>query len=166
MPRSYWAWDPIIAANAGGFFTYTPATNLLFGLREALRILHEEGLQQVFDRHRRLAEAARAAVRGWGLEIACQCAEEASNVVTTVMMPAGRDADEVRSIAAERFNLALGAGLGRLKGLAFRIGHLGDFNELMLAATLCGVEMTLAVAGVPFKPGGVAAALERMSSRD
>ena len=163
MPRSYWAWDPVMAANASGFFTYTPATNLLFGLREALRMLSEEGLQHVFDRHRRFAEAVRAAVHGWGLEIACRCAEEASSVVTTVIMPAGYDADEVRRIAAERFNLSLGAGLGRLKGLAFRIGHLGDFNELMLAATLCGVEMTLAVAGVPFKSGGVAAAMERLT---
>jgi alanine-glyoxylate transaminase/serine-glyoxylate transaminase/serine-pyruvate transaminase len=166
MPRSYWAWEPVMAANAGGFFTYTPATNLLFGLRESLRMLSEEGLQHVFDRHVRLAEAARAAVRGWGLEIACRCPEEASSVVTTVMMPAGYDADEVRRIAAERFNLSLGAGLGRLKGQAFRIGHLGDFNELMLAATLCGVEMTLAAAGVPFKPGGVAAAMARLTALD
>jgi alanine-glyoxylate transaminase/serine-glyoxylate transaminase/serine-pyruvate transaminase len=163
MPRSYWAWDPVLAANANGFFTYTPATNLLFGLRESLRMLHEEGLPQVFERHRLLAEATRAAVSAWGLETACRCPDEASNVVTTVMAPVGFDADQVRRIAAERFNLSLGAGLGKLKGLAFRIGHLGDFNELMLAGTLCGVEMTLAVAGIPFKPGGVTAAMNRMT---
>jgi alanine-glyoxylate transaminase/serine-glyoxylate transaminase/serine-pyruvate transaminase len=163
MPRSYWAWDPVIAANANGFFTYTPATNLLFGLREALRMLAEEGLDRVFARHRRLADATRAAVAAWGFETACRCAEEASNVVTTVMMPDGHDSDDVRRIAAERFNLSLGAGLGRLKSRAFRIGHLGDFNELMLAGTLCGVEMTLTAAGVPFKRGGVGAALEKLA---
>lgn len=162
LAKSYFAWDPVIAANAGGFFTYTPATNLLFGLREALRMLNEEGLDQVFARHRRLADAARAAVRAWGLDMACRCAEEYSNVVTTVMMPDGYDADEIRRIAGERFNLSLGAGLGRLKGRAFRIGHLGDFNDLMLAGTLCGVEMTLALAGVPFTKGGVGAALEQL----
>ena len=116
----------------------------------------------MFARHRRLADAARAAVSAWELETACRCAEEASNVVTTVMMPDGYDSDEIRRIAAERFNLSLGAGLGKLKGRAFRIGHLGDFNELMLAGTLCGVEMTLTLAGVPFKKGGVGAALEKL----
>jgi alanine-glyoxylate transaminase / serine-glyoxylate transaminase / serine-pyruvate transaminase len=162
MPRSYWAWDPVIAANANGFFTYTPATNLLFGLREALRMLNEEGLDRVFARHRRLAAATRAAVSAWELDTACRCAEEASSVVTTVMMPDGNDSNEIRRIAAERFNLSLGAGLGKLTGRAFRIGHLGDFNELMLAGTLCGVEMTLTLAGVPFKKGGVGAALDEL----
>src|SRR5687768_4910681 len=119
-------------------------------------------LDRVFARHRRLADAARTAVRAWGLETGCQCAEEASNVVTTVMMPDGYDSDEIRRIAGERFNLSLGAGLGKLKGRAFRIGHLGDFNDLMLAGTLCGVEMALALAGVPFKKGGVGAALEKL----
>jgi alanine-glyoxylate transaminase/serine-glyoxylate transaminase/serine-pyruvate transaminase len=166
LPKSYFAWEPVIAANATGFFTYTPSTNLLFGLREALRMLDEEGLDRVFARHRRLAEAARAAVGAWGLEIACQLPEEQSSVVTTVMMPEGRDADEIRRIAGERFNMSLGAGLGKLKGRAFRIGHLGDFNELMLAGTLCGVEMTLAAAGVPFTRGGIVAAMDRLSRPD
>jgi alanine-glyoxylate transaminase/serine-glyoxylate transaminase/serine-pyruvate transaminase len=165
-PKSYWAWDAIIESNASGFFPSTPSTNLLFGLREALRMLNEEGLEQVFARHRRLAEAARHAVRTWGLEIACRVAEESSSVVTTVMMPEGHDADRVRQLALQRFNLSLGAGLGRLKGRAFRIGHLGDFNELMLAGTLCGVEMALALARVPFRRGGVDAAMSSLSGQD
>jgi len=162
MPKSYWSWETMIAANASGFFPYTPATNLLYGLREALHMLNEEGLDRVFARHRRLAEATRAAVRAWGLEICCQRAEEMSNTVTTIVMPEGHDADALRTVASERFNLSLGAGLGRLKGRAFRIGHLGDFNALMLAGTLCGVEMSLAVAGVPYRQGGVGAALEQL----
>jgi alanine-glyoxylate transaminase/serine-glyoxylate transaminase/serine-pyruvate transaminase len=162
LPKSYWAWEPMLAANADGFFPYTPSTNLLFGLREALRMLTEEGLAAVFARHYRLAEAARSAGRRWGLEIACQRPDECSNVVTTLMMPQGHDADRFRALVTERFNLSLGAGLGRLKGRAFRIGHLGDFNELMLAGTLCGVEMGLELAGVPFSRGGVDAAMERL----
>ena len=164
LPRSYWGWDAMLAANEAGFFPYTPSTNLLFGLREALQMLREEGLERVFARHRRLAEAARAAVRAWGLEIACERADEYSSVVTTVMMPEGHDSDRVRTVAGERFNLSLGAGLGRLKGRAFRIGHLGDFNELMLAGTLSGVELTLTAAGVPFRKGGVAAALDVLAA--
>jgi alanine-glyoxylate transaminase/serine-glyoxylate transaminase/serine-pyruvate transaminase len=164
LSRSYWDWEPMFAANQSGFFPYTPSTNLLYGLRESLRMLGEEGLEPVFARHQRLAEAARSAVRAWGLEIACERADEYSSVVTTVLMPAGHDSDAVRAVAAERFNLSLGAGLGRLKGRAFRIGHLGDFNDLMLAGTLAGVEMTLAVTGVPFRKGGVAAAMERLSA--
>jgi alanine-glyoxylate transaminase/serine-glyoxylate transaminase/serine-pyruvate transaminase len=162
MPKSYWSWDAIMAANASGSYPYTPATNLLFGLREALHMLNEEGLDNVFARHRRLAEATRAAVGAWGLEILCRCAEERSNVVTTIVMPEGHDPDALRKVAVERFNLSLGAGLGRLKGKAFRIGHLGDFNALMLAGTLAGVEMSLAVAGVPFKKGGIGAALDSL----
>ena len=162
LTKSYWSWAPMIAANAAGFFTYTPSTNLLFGLRESLRMLGEEGLDHVFERHRRLAAAARAAVRGWGLEILCKCPEELSAVVTTVMMPEGCDADDFRRLAADRLNLSLGAGLGRLAGKAFRIGHLGDFNELMLMGTLCGVEMGLSLAGVPHKKGGVAAAMNSL----
>jgi alanine-glyoxylate transaminase / serine-glyoxylate transaminase / serine-pyruvate transaminase len=165
LTKSYWSWAPMIAANASGFFTYTPSTNLLFGLRESLRMLQEEGLDQVFARHRRLADAARAAVRGWGLEILCRCAEEQSPVVTTVMMPEGFDADRFRRVAVDRLNLSLGAGLGRLAGKAFRIGHLGDFNELMLMGTLCGVEMGLSLAGVPFRKGGVNAAMEQLNAR-
>jgi alanine-glyoxylate transaminase/serine-glyoxylate transaminase/serine-pyruvate transaminase len=179
LPRSYWSWEQMLAPNAAGFFPYTPATNLLFGLREALSMLNEEGLEQVFARHLRLAGAARAAVQAWGLEIACERADEYSPVVTTALMPAfaeaaadrrsvsgvrsagepdTHDADRFRSIVLERFNMSLGAGLGRLKGRAFRIGHLGDFNDLMLMGTLCGVEMGLLLADVPFKRGGVEAA--------
>ena len=153
LPRSYFAWEPMLRANETGFFPYTPATNLLFGLREALAMLDEEGLQNVFARHLRLAAAARAAVAAWGLEIACAREDEYSPVLTTVMMPESHDADRFRAVVLERFNMSLGAGLGRFKGRAFRIGHLGDFNDLMLAGTLCGVEMGLALAGVPFRRG-------------
>ena len=162
LMKSYWSWDPMIVANAQGYFTYTPATNLIFGLRESLRMLREEGLDNVFARHHRLAEAARAAVRAWGLEILCRYELERSPVVTTVMMPNGFDSDEFRRIVVDRLNLSLGTGLGRLKGRAFRIGHLGDFNELMLMGTLCGVEMGLSLAGVPFNKGGVAAAMNSL----
>ena len=160
LPRSYWAWDSMLELNATGFFTYTPAITLLFGLREALVMLREEGLPQVFARHRRLAAATRAAVAAWGLPLACTREDEYSSVVTTILMPEGHDSEQLRTISRERFNLSLGAGLGRLKGKAFRIGHLGDFNDLMLAGTLSGVEMTLATAGVPFARGGISAALD------
>jgi alanine-glyoxylate transaminase/serine-glyoxylate transaminase/serine-pyruvate transaminase len=163
LARSYWSWQPMLASNQNGFFPYTPSTNLLYGLREALRMLADEGLQNVFARHCRLAEAARAAVRAWGLEINCERADEYSPVVTTVTMPDGQDCGRLREVAAERFNLSLGAGIGRLKGKAFRIGHLGDFNELMLAGTLAGVEMTMIAADVPFRPGGVDAAIELLA---
>ena len=162
LMKSYWAWGPMIAANAQGTFTYTPSTNLIFGLRESLRMLREEGLDEVFARHERLAEAARAAVRGWGLEILCKCEPERSPVVTTVMMPGGCDSDEFRRVVVDRLNLSLGTGLGRLKGRAFRIGHLGDFNELMLMGTLCGIEIGFSLAGVPFTRGGVVAAMESL----
>jgi alanine-glyoxylate transaminase/serine-glyoxylate transaminase/serine-pyruvate transaminase len=127
-------------------------------------MLAEEGLPAVFARHRRLAEATRAAVRAWGLEMVCRCEDEYSSVLTGVMLPAGHDADSFRGVVSERFNMSLGAGLGKLKGKAFRIGHLGDFNELMLVGTLGGVEMGLALAGVPFSQGGVRAALDRLSA--
>ena len=158
LPRSYFGWEPMLASNDTGFFPYTPATNLLFGLREAIAMLEEEGFSNVFARHRRHAEATRAAVSAWGLEIACQREDEFSPVVTTVMLP-GHDADAFRAAVLERFNLSLGAGLGRFKGQAFRIGHLGDFNDLMLMGTLCGVEMGLEIASVPHKAGGVDAAM-------
>jgi alanine-glyoxylate transaminase/serine-glyoxylate transaminase/serine-pyruvate transaminase len=160
LPRSYWDWQPILAANESGFFTYTPATNLLYGLRESLRMLAEEGLENVFARHTRLAEAARRAVGAWGLEICAVCAEERSNTVTTVMVPDGLDADTLRALILERFNMSLGTGLGKLKGRAFRLGHLGDFNELMLMGMLAGVEMGLSMSGIPFRKGGVDAAME------
>jgi alanine-glyoxylate transaminase / serine-glyoxylate transaminase / serine-pyruvate transaminase len=163
-PRAYWAWDAMLTANVSGFFPTTPATNLLFGLREALRMLVEEGLPEVFTRHQRLAGAARAAVRAWNLEILCERDEEYSPVVTTVVMPGGHDADRFRQIVLDRFNMSLGAGLGRLKGRTFRIGHLGDFNELMLIGTLGGVELGLDAAGVPFTRGGVDAALAHLSA--
>jgi alanine-glyoxylate transaminase/serine-glyoxylate transaminase/serine-pyruvate transaminase len=160
LPKSYWAWEPMIAANQTGFFPYTPSTNLLYGLSEALRMLNEEGLDTVLARHLRLAKVARAAVRAWELDIACRQPDEYSPVVTTIMMPEGCDSDVVRQLASDRFNLSLGAGLGRLKGRAFRIGHLGDFNELMLIGTLAGVEMVLALAGVTFVRGGANAAID------
>jgi alanine-glyoxylate transaminase/serine-glyoxylate transaminase/serine-pyruvate transaminase len=164
LPRSYFSWEQMLASNATGFFPYTPATNLLFGLREAIAMLEEEGLSHVFARHKRHAEAARAAVRAWGLEIACQRDDEFSPVVTTVMMPSGHDADAFRAVVLEHFNLSLGAGLGRYKSVAFRIGHLGDFNDLMLMGTLCGVEMGLDIGGVPHRSGGAEAAMRSLCS--
>jgi alanine-glyoxylate transaminase / serine-glyoxylate transaminase / serine-pyruvate transaminase len=160
LPRAYWEWQPMIAAGESGYFPFTPATNLLFGLKEAIAMLEEEGLANVFARHDRLAEATRRAVRGWGLEIICAEPAEYSSSLTAVMVPAGHDADAVREAALERFDLSLGTGLGKLTGKVFRIGHLGWFNELMLMGTLAGVEMALALAGVPHRQGGVAAAME------
>ena len=160
LPRSYWDWTPMLQDNRAGFFPYTPATNLLYGLREAVRMLLEEGLEHVFARHARHAEATRRAVDAWGLELVCRNPEEHSSSLTAVMVPDGHDADALRRCILDRFDLSLGTGLGKLRGKAFRIGHLGDFNDLMLAGTLSGVEMGLALAGVPFKKGGVAAALD------
>jgi len=162
LPRSYWDWEPMIKDNAAGFFPYTPATNLLYGLREAVRMLMDEGLANVFARHQRFGEATRRAVSAWGLEALCANPEEYSNALTAVLMPAGHDADAFRRIVLQRFDMSLGAGLGKLKGQIFRIGHLGDFNDLMLAGTLSGVEMGLAAAGVPFTRGGVTAALDSL----
>ena len=164
LPRSYWNWQPMLHDNVAGFFPYTPATNLLHGLRESLRMLREEGLANVFARHGRHAEATRRAVRAWGLELVCMNPEEYSSSLTAVMMPDGHDADALRKIILDRFDLSLGTGLGRFKGKVFRIGHLGDFNDLMLAGTLSGVEMGLAASGVPFKRGGVTAALEYLGA--
>jgi alanine-glyoxylate transaminase / serine-glyoxylate transaminase / serine-pyruvate transaminase len=157
--RAYWGWGEMLNANRNGFFPYTPATNLLFGLRESLRMLAEEGLGNVFARHARHAEATRRAVRAWNLELLCMDPAEFSSSLTAVLVPAGHDADELRELILERFDMSLGTGLGKLKGRVFRIGHLGDFNDLSLAGTLCGVEMGLALAGVPHQPGGVSAAL-------
>jgi alanine-glyoxylate transaminase/serine-glyoxylate transaminase/serine-pyruvate transaminase len=165
LPRSYWDWEPMLKDNQAGFFPYTPATNLLYGLREALHMLFEEGLENVFARHDRHAEATRRAVQAWGLEVVCLNPEEYSSSLTAVMMPEGYDADALRKAILDRFDLSLGTGLGKLKGKIFRIGHLGDFNDLMLTGTLSGVEMGLAMAGVPFTRGGVAAALEYLSSK-
>ncbi len=163
LPRSYWDWQEMLKPNAAGFFPYTPATNLLYGLREALRMLQEEGLSQVFARHTRLAEATRAAARGWGLEIVPLDPSEASDSLTAVFLPPGHDADAFRKITLERWDLSLGAGLGKLQGRIFRIGHLGDFNDLMLMGTLAGVELGLRASGVPHQAGGVAAAMEVLS---
>jgi len=164
LTRSYWSWEEMLAANKNGFFPYTPATNLLYGLREALHMLEEEGWPNVFARHARHAEATRRAVRAWNLEILCASPGEYSNTLTAVMMPAGHDADALRNTILDAFDMSLGMGLGKLTGKIFRIGHLGDFNDLMLAGTLSGVEMGLALAGVPHKPGGVAAALDHLTS--
>jgi len=165
LPRSYWDWEAMLRDNKMGFFPYTPATNLLYGLREALRMLREEGLDRVFARHLRHAEATRRTVRAWGLEILCLNPDEYSPALTTVMMPEGHDADALRKLILERFDMSLGTGLGKLKGKVFRIGHLGDFNDLMLAGTLCGVEMGLSLAGIPYKKGGVTAALDFLAGR-
>ena len=165
LPRSYWDWEPMIKDNKAGFFPYTPATNLLYGLREALHMLLEEGLENVFARHDRHAEATRRAVQAWGLEVVCLNPEEYSSSLTAVMMPEGHDADALRKVILDRFDMSLGTGLGKLKGKIFRIGHLGDFNDLMLAGTLSGVEMGLALAGVPFTRGGVAVALDFLGSK-
>jgi len=163
LGRSYWDWRPVLEQNRNGSFPYTPATNLLFALREALRMLHEEGLQNVFLRHDRHAHAARTAVKTWGLEIVCEDPREYSSSMTAFFMPDGHDADHFRSIVLEHFDMSLGAGLSKLAGRVVRIGHLGSYNDLMLAATLSGIEMGLRVAGVPHREGGVTAALRSLT---
>ena len=163
LPKSYWDWQAMLGQNKNGFFPYTPATNLLYGLKESLQMLHEEGLENVFERHARHGEATRRAVRAWGLEIVCADAERYSSSVTAVFVPPTSNADDFRKVVLENFNMSLGSGLGKLAGKAFRIGHLGDFNDLMLAGTLSGVEMGLALAGVPHSKGGVAAALDYLT---
>ncbi len=163
MSRSYWDWQDMLKSNAGGFFPYTPATNLLYGLRESLRMLQEEALPNVFARHARHAEAARAAVRGWGLELLPLDPKEYSNSLTAVVMPEGHDADSFRAAALQGWDISLGAGLGKLQGRVFRIGHLGDFNDLMLMGTLSGVELGLRSVGAPIQMSGLAAAMEVLS---
>lgn len=158
--HSYWRWDAMAEHNARGYFPYTPATNLLYGLDEALTLIHQEGLENVIARHARLAEATRIAVMGWELDNVCVDENEYCNSTTAVFVPEGEDADELREIILKRFNMSLGTGLGLLKGRIFRIGHLGDFNELMLMGTLAGVEMGLKLADIPHKPRGVRAAME------
>jgi alanine-glyoxylate transaminase / serine-glyoxylate transaminase / serine-pyruvate transaminase len=164
LPRSYWDWGDQLAISATGYFPYTPATNLLYGLHEALDMLLAEGLENVFARHERLAEATRRAVRAWDLEILCANPAEYSAALTAVMMPEGHNADAFRKIALDRFNLSLGQGLGKLSGKVFRIGHLGYFNDLMLCGTLAGVEMGLELAGVPHRKGGVLAATDYLAA--
>ena len=163
LPKSYWDWKPMLDNNKNGFFPYTPATNLFYGLDEAIDMLLEEGLENVFARHQRHAEATRLAVKAWGLEILCKNPEEYSNSLTAVMMPDGHDADALRKVILDNYNMSLGMGLNKVKGKVFRIGHLGDFNDLMLSGTLAGVEMGLTKAGVPFKKGGILAALDYLS---
>jgi len=164
LPKSYWAWDEILAANKTGFFHSSPATNLLYGLRESLRLLEEEGLENVFVRHVRHGEATRRALAVWGLENLCRDPAEYSPILTTVLMPGEKGADAYRSAVLEKFNMSLGSGLGQLKDRVFRIGHLGDFNDLSLIGTLGGVEMGFALAGVPHQKGGVMAALDYLAA--
>jgi alanine-glyoxylate transaminase / serine-glyoxylate transaminase / serine-pyruvate transaminase len=159
MPRAFWNWDEMLAANATGYFPYTPATNLLYGLAEAIDMLNEEGLDNVFARHDRHAEATRRASRAWGLEILCLEPKEYSSALTALLMPEGHDADRFRKLTLEAFDMSLGAGLAKVAGKVFRIGHLGSFNDLTLMGTLAGVEMGLEIAGVPHRKGGVAAAM-------
>ena len=163
LPKSYWDWKPMLDNNKNGFFPYTPATNLFYGLDEAINMLLEEGLENVFARHKRHAEATRLAVKAWGLEILCKNPDEYSNSLTAVLMPEGHDADALRKVILDNYNMSLGMGLNKVKGKVFRIGHLGDFNDLMLSGTLAGVEMGLAKAGVPFKKGGILTALDYLS---
>jgi alanine-glyoxylate transaminase/serine-glyoxylate transaminase/serine-pyruvate transaminase len=165
LPRSFFDWSEMIPANADGWFPYTPSTNLLYGLREAIAMLEEEGWPNVFARHDRHAEATRRAVRAWGLEILCQEPEEYSSALTAIVMPAGHDADKLREMILEHFDMSLGMGLSKLRGKVFRIGHLGDFNDLTLAGTLAGVEMGLELAGVPHKKGGVLAAMDYLAAQ-
>ena len=160
MRRSYWDWEEQIEANKSGSFPYTPATNLLYGLKEAINMLHEEGLDNVFKRHEKHALATRAAVQAWGFENVCKEEKDFSNVLTAVMLPENHNADNLRKIILENFNMSLGSGLSKLAGKVFRIGHLGDFNDLMLMGTLNGIEMGLEMAGIPYQKGGVAKATD------
>jgi alanine-glyoxylate transaminase/serine-glyoxylate transaminase/serine-pyruvate transaminase len=166
MPRSYWDWEEMLKPNANGFFPYTPATNLLYGLKEAIAMMLEEGLDNVFARHKRLAAATRAAVTHWGLEVLCQEPAEYSPVLTAVLMPPGHNADDFRKVALEKYNISLGSGLSKVAGKVFRIGHLGECNELTLLGALSGVEMGLTAAGVPHRAGGVDAAMKSLEDAD
>ena len=163
MTRSFWSWEEMLAVNEKGFFPYTPATNLLYGLAEAIDMLHEEGLDEVFARHARHGEATRRAVRAWGLEVFCREPRHYSGSLTAVLMPEGQSADGFRKVVHETFDMSLGNGLSKIADRVFRIGHLGDFNDLMLLGTLSGVEMGLDVAGVPHQKGGVQAAIDYLA---
>lgn len=162
LPRAYWNWEDMLKANEQSVFPYTPATNLLYGLKEALIMLREEGLENVFTRHRRLGDATRQAVRSWGLELNALNSNEYSNSLTAVRVPEGHDADQLRKVVLENFNVSLGNGLGEVQGRVFRIGHLGDFNEPMLLGTLGAIEMGLELSGVPYQPEGVRAAMNQL----
>jgi alanine-glyoxylate transaminase/serine-glyoxylate transaminase/serine-pyruvate transaminase len=163
MQKAYWDWKPMLENNKNGFFPYTPATNLVFGLDEALNMLMEEGLENIFKRHARHAEATRIAVKAWGLEILAKNPEEYSNTITAILLPEGYDSDSLRKVILDDYNMSLGMGLNKIKGKVFRIGHLGDFNDLMLAGTLAGVEMGLKKSKIPFKSGGLMAAIDYLS---
>ena len=163
MPKHYWDWMPMIENNKNGFFPFTPATNLVYGLDEAINMLLEEGLENVFKRHTRHAEATRLAVKAWDLEILCKNENEYSNSLTAVLLPDGHDADNFRKVVLDEFDMSLGMGLNKIKGKVFRIGHLGDFNDLMLSGTLAGVEMGLKKAKIPYKAGGIMAALDYLA---
>ncbi|HVT55119.1 MAG TPA: aminotransferase class V-fold PLP-dependent enzyme [Xanthobacteraceae bacterium] len=162
-PKSFWAWDEMLAMNKNGFFPYTPATNMLYGLAESIDMLHEEGLENVFARHNRFAEATRTAVRAWGLENLCADPKKYSPTLTAVLLPEGHDADAFRALALDTFNISYGASFGPYVGKYFRIGHLGDINDLMLMGALCGTEMALSLAGVPIKKGGAQAAMDYLT---
>ncbi len=163
LSKSYWSWDDMLTANRAGFFPYTPATNLLYGLREAIAMINEEGLENVFARHTRHGAATRLAVETWGLDVVCKNPREFSGSVTAVIMPGDHSADQLRKLILDHFDMSLGTGLGRLADSVFRIGHLGNFNDLMLAGTLSGVELGLKLAGIPHQRGGVQAALDYLS---
>lgn len=163
LPRSFWDWEDMLAINEKGFFPYTPSTNLLQGLKVAIQMLHEEGLDNVFSRHDRAAEATRRCVRHWGLDIQCQNPAEYSSSLTAVRLPEGHSADSLRAEILSRFNMSLGNGLGPLADRVFRIGHLGDFHDLMVTGVLTGVEMGLRVCGIPHRSGGVEAAMNYLS---
>lgn len=165
LPKAYWSWDDMLSNNANGFYPYTPATGLLYGLDVAIDMLNEEGLVNVFARHERLAEATRRAVKAWGLEIVCAKPADYSPAVTAVMMPDGFNADQFRKVVLDHFDMSLGAGLGKVVGRVFRIGHLGDTNELTILGALSGVEMALSIADIPHRQGGVAAAMDYISGR-
>ncbi len=165
LPKAYWSWDDMLSNNANGFYPYTPATGLLYGLDVAIDMLNEEGLVNVFARHERLAEATRRAVKAWGLEIVCAKPADYSPAVTAVMMPDGFNADQFRKVVLDHFDMSLGAGLGKVAGRVFRIGHLGDTNELTILGALSGVEMALSIADIPHRQGGVAAAMDYISGR-
>jgi alanine-glyoxylate transaminase/serine-glyoxylate transaminase/serine-pyruvate transaminase len=164
--RSYWDWEEVVAFNKVGTWPYTPAVNLLFGLRAAIAMLEEEGLENVFARHKRHSAATRAAVKAWGLETQCQDAQAHSPALTGVRLPEGHDADAFRKVVLENFDMSLGTGLGKIKGKAFRVGHIGHFNDLMLMGTLSGIEMGLDLAKVPHRSGGVLAAMDVLKGRD
>jgi len=164
LTKSYWAWDEMLGPNANGYFPYTPVTNMLHGLNAAIDMLEEEGLENVFARHARHAEATRIAVRAWGLEVLCNTQGHESGVLTAVMMPEGHSADRFRAVTLEHYDLSLGNGLSKVADRVFRIGHLGDFNDLMLTGTLSGVEMGLRRAGVPHEAGGVQAAMDHLAA--